>query len=109
MVTVLANEWAVEAVICHVRLEQRLLNIVTTGVRTGHLRKLAFCMNRVLAEMLIKITQFSHPLAPLVLVLAINFELTDFALKKVVANRVLQAGLPAERTGLPLQSSDSSW
>lgn len=108
MVTVLANEWAVEAVICHVRLEQRLLNIVTTGVRTGHFHKLAFCKNRVLAQMLIKITQLSHPLALQALVWAVNFELPDFALKMVVANRVLQAGLPAKRTGAPLQSSDSS-
>ena len=101
VVTVPAGEWAGRANNCLVRLELTSLETIATGVRTGHCQKLALSLNRVLAQMSVKIAQLSCPLTSQALVWAANFELIDFALEELVRNSV-QVGLLAHGTGLSL-------
>ena len=102
MVTVLAGEWAVEALICLVPLELTSLETITTGVRTGHCHKLALSLNRVLAQMSVKTAQLSHPFTlPQALVWAAKFEFIDFALE-ILIRKGIKIPLLAHGTGLSL-------
>ena len=101
MVTVLAGEWTVGAIICLVPLELTSLKSITTGVRTGHCHKLALSLSRVLAQMSVKTAQLSHPLTPQTLVWAVNFELIDSALEILIRHGI-KIPLLAHRTGLSL-------
>ena len=63
-ITVLAGEWAIGAIIHLVLLELTSLETITTGVRTGHCRKPALPLNRVLAQMSVETAQLSTHLQP---------------------------------------------
>ena len=101
VVTVLAGEWTVGAIICLVPLEMTSLETITTGVRTSHCHKLALSLNRVLAQMSVETAQLSHPLTPQALVWAANFEFIDSAFEILVRGGI-EIDLLAHRTGLSL-------
>ena len=72
VVTVLAGEWAIGAILCLVPFELTSLETITTVIRAGHSHKLALPLLRTIIHMSLKATSLTSPLTTQTLVGTVN-------------------------------------